>query len=312
VIAGVGLGALAACTGGGPRHPHHSATPSQGPTAHRFPGDPAEGRLYFGTSVRYDQPLPRPDAVGPQMLRRTMSRRFYRPGQETTMLRMAQLDREVGILPFVSMKPPGTWASVAQGRYDDWVRTLIDGLGSSTSPVMFAIQHEPENDVSFEQTPAEWVAMQRHLIGMARRRTRQVTVVPVLMQYTFDPSSHRSPADWLVPDTDLQGLDVYNPWQPGSDKQWLTFPDMVARARAVVGSVPLIVPEYGCHTDIADPTRTQTWLHDAFDYSTQNNVVGLAYFDAIGPDGSSWQLDATGSDALAQLSRRPEVAQLHA
>jgi hypothetical protein len=244
-------------------------------------------------------------------MRRTMSRRFYRPGQESTMLRMAQLDRAAGILPFVSMKPPAPWGQVAAGAYDAWLRELVDGLGSTPGPVMFALQHEPENDVSTAQTPDEWVAMQQHLMGMARRRTRKVVVVPVLMQYTFDPASRREPSDWLVPGTAVQGLDVYNPWQPGTNKQWLEFPEMVARARARVGSVPIVVPEYGCHTDPADPTRTRAWFDGAFHYSVGNDVVGLAYFDATGPDGVSYELDAVGSNALSELSARPEVVSLH-
>jgi hypothetical protein len=238
-----------------------------------------------------------------------MSRRFYRPGRETVMFQMAKRDREAGILPFVSMKPPGPWSTVADGMYDDWLRSLIDGLGAAPGPVMLAVQHEPENDMSFG-TPSDWVAMQQRIISMARRRSRHVLVVPVLMQYTFSPSSQRAPRDWLVPDTALQGLDVYNPWQPGGEQSWLEFPEMVERARAVLGDVPLIVPEYGCHTDIADVARTRAWFQGAFDYAVGNDVVGLAYFDFASPDGTSWRLDPTSTTALSELSQRPEVTQL--
>lgn len=283
-----------------------SAAPPDLHTGPRFAGDPGPGRLYFGSSIPHDQPA---DATADGTeLRISMSRRFYRPGQGPRLTEMARLDREAGILPFVSIKPPWTWRSVASGAHDDWARGLLAGLVASGGPTMLAVHHEPENDVTAVQTPAAWVAMQQHLMSLAEQWAPSVTVVPVLMQYTFDPFSGRTPEEWLVRGTALQGIDVYNPWTPSTPTDWVSFADMVDRVRMVVGDRPIIVPEYGCHSDPANPHRTQAWFRNAFNYAVDNDIVGLAYFDSeFGDDNQSWLLDPTGRAALRSLARRPEI-----
>jgi hypothetical protein len=324
-LAGRGLAATAllgvvGCTQG----PDPSGTPSQGrrstwrPTPRptpsispgtRFPGDPGTGRLYWGSSIRFDEPIAQVQATPPP----TVSRRFYRPGQENALLAMARQDRAAGVLPFVSIKPPASWEAVARGDFDSWLNLLLDGLAQVPGPLMFAVQHEPENDVSPGQTAAHWVAMQQRVIRLGRQQAPRVTVVPVLMQYTFAPTSGRDPLQWLVPGADLQGIDVYNPWLPtSSSREWVSFPDLLGAVQSVVTDVPLVVPEYGCLTDPTDISRTRRWFYDAFDYAVANNVVGLAYFNGSGSDGVSWRADRTRNAAIATLSRRPQVARLAA
>jgi hypothetical protein len=278
------------------------------PPGTRFPGDPGTGRLYFGSSIPFDEPISEVEISSHP----TVSRRFYRPGQENALLAMTRRDRAAGVLPFVSMKPPGTWQSVARGDFDSWLSMLLGGLARVPGPVMFAVQHEPENDVSPGQTPGHWVAMQQRVIGLARQQAPRVTVVPVLMQYTFAPTSGRDPLQWLVPGADLQGIDVYNPWLPTDSREWVSFPDLLGAVQSVVTDVPVVVPEYGCLTDPADVSRTRRWFYDAFDYAVANNVVGLAYFNGSGSDGVSWRADRTRNAAITTLSRRPQVARLAA
>lgn len=282
---------------------------SHGRRRHRFPGDPGRGRLFLGSSIPAKESLDRPGAD--RNLRLTMTRRFYQLDQAPILVTMAAGDSAAGALPFVSVKTPWPWVEVAQGRHDDRLRPLISSLGARNRPVMLAVHHEPENDVTDQQTSEHWVAMQQHLLRMTPRLASSVTIVPVLMQYTFDPASGRTPQQWLVPGATVQGIDVYNPWRPAGNAPWVGFAKMLSRVRAVTGSGPIVVPEFGCHTDPTDLGRTRAWFHDAFDYALATDVVALAYFNSPhGSDGESWILDDVGRTALDDLSHRPAVTSL--
>jgi hypothetical protein len=271
----------------------------------RFPGDPGRGRVYVGTTVPPDQPV---ELAPTDALRITMTRRFYRRGQAWRLVRMAAQDSAAGLLPLVSFKPPGRWADVAAGRHDGILRWILVRLRDIERPVMLAIHHEPENEASRVQRPRDWVAMQTHVIGLAGRLSPNVTIVPVLMQYTFDPASGRNPREWLVPDAVVRGVDVYNPWRPRHDAPWVELGTMLDRVRKVMGPGPLVVPEFGCHTDPHDHARTLRWFSDAFDYAVDNDVVGMTYFDSPhSKDGESWVLDPLRRSAMQHMTRRVGV-----
>jgi len=290
------------------------ASPRPGPSSpaspgvDRFPGDPGPGRLYVGTSVRGDVPV---SFAATGDLRITMTRRYYRRGEAWRLIKMAAQDSRAGLLPLVSLKPPGRWIDVAEGRHDDLLSWMLGRLADIARPVFLAVQHEPENEVSSRQMPRDWVAMQHHVIEMAQRISPQVTVVPILMQYTFDPASGRTPERWLVPGAAVQGIDLYNPWRPGRAVAWVDFATMLERARAVIGDGPVVVPEFGCHTDRHDLARTRQWFRDAFEYAVHHDVVGMAYFDSPhSDDGQSWVLDAVRRRAMQEITHRPRVVDL--
>ncbi len=276
--------------------------------AGRFPGDPGPGRAYVGATAPLGVALERTPAFTAARL--SMSRRFYRPHQLDVLAADVARDLEAGVLPFVSCKVPGSWARVVQRPGRAWLDRLLDLLDAAGAPVWLAVHHEPENDVSARHQPEDWRAMQRHVIARARRRAPSVTVVPVLMQWTFSPASGRRPEDWLIPEADVLGVDVYNQWRPDGRAPWEEFAALVGRVRTLVPDLPLVAPEIGCRADPADPLRAGNWIRTAFEFCLLNDVVAMAYFDAEFDGDASYRLDAERTAALAAVADRPEVARL--
>jgi hypothetical protein len=63
--------------------------------------------------------------------------------------------------------------------------------------------------------------MQQRLIRRAKALTDNVTIVPVLQHWTFDPRRRStSPGRWTVEEAAVFGIDVYNPWSPSNGLAW--------------------------------------------------------------------------------------------
>jgi hypothetical protein len=303
VLGGAAAAALALT---GCREP--AAAPRPEPTKPRFPGDPGPGRLYLGASLAIDEvAVARPDLGGVAM---SMVRRFYRPHQIALMVETVRTDVAAGIMPFVSFKVPGTWGDVADGGSDPWLDKLMQALDSLGSPVFVALHHEPENDTRPPDfTRSDWLAMQDRAIARSRG-AKQVTVVPVLMSWSFRGQSRRDPHAWVMPDVPLLGVDVYNPWEPGGAEDWLAFVDLIAMIREVVPDRPLIIPELAASADPFDPNRAALWLRGAVDTALEEDVIGIAWFDAESDAGRDRRLDEAGRAELRELLLRPEVVRV--
>jgi hypothetical protein len=274
-----------------------------------FMGIPEEGHLYFGASLPYYRSLPAWETRLGESL--ALNRSYFRPGQTGRLVEQAKQDLGSRRLPHVSIKPPGTWADVASGRLDRWLVGLLAGLHLERHPVFLSITHEPENDAGpAGMQPWDFVAMQRRAIRLARETAPNVTVVPILQAWTFDPSrSDSRPAAWVVPEADVFGLDAYNPWAPGNGKPWRSFASRVDEALPWVGSKPIAIGEYGCRIDPSYPARTAEWLRDAVEYARTHNVVSMSYFNSRlnSPDGS-FELKGQTEVLFARLLKSPWVS----
>jgi hypothetical protein len=273
----------------------------------RFPGDPGRGRLYYGCSMPYYMDS---DAWESWLGRPVTTHRHYHNADEIAdLVAKVQDDREVGRRSHASIKPPGTWAAVAGGTYDGWLRQLLQQIAAVGRPVFLTIHHEPENDAGGTgMRPRHWVAMQERAIRKAATLAPKVTITPVLMQWTFDPDSGRNPRNWMVPSAKVFGFDVYNSWSPTNGKRWSTFAEKVERLRPWADGRPLVVGEYGCREDPNDPERAAVWMRDAFEYAIGHNVVSMSYFNSRqnSPDGS-WELYGRRAEVFRELLARPEV-----
>jgi hypothetical protein len=158
--------------------------------------------------------------------------------------------------------------------------------------------------------PGDWVAMQQRAMRAAQSTTN-VTVLPILMAWTFLPDSRRSPDDWWVEGTPVMGIDCYNFWSATNGAAWTSFEQAMTPARTYAADLPLLVAEYGCRTPPDDPARASAWMHDAFAYAYQHDIVGLSYFDSSlnSPDGS-WVLDEVRTQAMRECIGRRQVVQL--
>src|SRR4051812_43668119 len=139
-VAGVAAAELLGGDPGGTDHLRRSAT-ARGT---RFPGDPGPGRLFYGASVMPGLSLSALEHALDHHL--TLQRSYFDATQTDLLVRQAAEDHASSRLPVVSTKLPGTWAQVAAGEYDEWLRELLDGLDASSGPVMLALHYEPEND----------------------------------------------------------------------------------------------------------------------------------------------------------------------
>jgi hypothetical protein len=257
----------------------------------RFPGDPGPHRLYYGASSQTSV-----DAWEQQMgTRLALHRTYYKSRQSAKLVRVARSDLQLGRLPHVSTKVPGgSWAAVAAGRHDGWLRHLAAGLARLNRPLFLTVQHEPENnrDRLHGRGPADFVAMQARVIRIFADRAPLVTIVPVLMGWSFSRHNrHADPDAWFVPSAKVYGVDVYNPFS-ATHRKWVTFAEKLDQIRPHAHGRPIAIGEYGCRDDPTDPHRAAKWMRDAYAYASAHNIVSMSYFNSgrHSPDGS-WALD---------------------
>jgi hypothetical protein len=233
--------------------------------------------------------------------------------EASQLVRRCRADLAHARLPHVSLKLGGTWQHVASGDRDPWLRVLLRRLGELSAPMLVTLNHEPENDAGPPgMQPSDYVAMQRHAISLAAELAPQVTIAPVLQHWTFDPMrGGNDPAEWLVPEAAVMGLDLYNPWSPRNGKQWRGFGSKMDEVIGWFGETPLVIGEYGCREDPANPSLAAEWLRDAAEYARTHNIVSMSYFNSAknSPDGT-WQLHGEGEHAFAELLASDWVARV--
>lgn len=245
--------------------------------------------------------------------RLALNRSYFTPDHNETAQLVDRCRRDLahGRLPHVSTKPLGTWRELAAGARDVWLASMLRPLGRLGGPVFLTLHHEPENDAGPPgMRPADWVAMQRHVIGLAAELAASVTVVPVLQSWTFEPSRHEvDPAVWIVPEAAVLGLDLYNPWSPTNGKAWRSFGSKADEVLAWFGSTPLAIAEYGCRDDPGVPGLAAEWLRDAAEYARSHRIVSMSYFNSgVGAADGTWRLDGTTEETFAELLAADWVA----
>jgi hypothetical protein len=269
-----------------------------------FPGRPPPGSLYYGASVPYGRSLPdweRDLDTSLALHRSYFTQERNEPGK---LVQRCRADLDHGRLPHVSVKASATWQEVAGGGHDDWLAGMLRPLGGEALPVFFTLHHEPENDAGPPgMQPRDYVAMQRRLIRLAAELAPQVTIVPILQQWTFDPLGVQvDPAAWLVPEASVIGLDLYNPWSPTNGKPWRSFSSKADEVIAWFGDTPLAIGEYGCRDDPQNPGLAAEWLRDAAEYARTHNIVSMSYFNSgVGSPDGSWELRGATEQVFAEL-----------
>jgi hypothetical protein len=281
-----------------------SAACSSGPDvpSYTFP----DGSLYFGAST----PPERLAAFEAQLGNRLSCYRSYFQGNEVGRLhRQVVGDLADARMPIASIKPPGSWAATAENH--GWIESLVAHLGDLRDQLFLCVHHEPENDAAGFGTADDYVAMQNAVLDAAAETARNVVVVPILGTWSFDERSDRLPSEWNVHRAAVYGLDLYNPWSPTNGKDWIPFADKLDLAAQEADGRPMLIGEYGCRSDPAQPGRAAQWLTDAFDAALDAGVVAMAYFNSSrnSPDGS-WELDGETLPVFEDLMNGDHVAWL--
>jgi len=213
----------------------------------------------------------------------------------------AKADLKVGRLPWVSFKTPG-WSAMASGAHDAQIDDLLRGLDGAGGPVWLTVHHEPENDGG---NPAEWRAMQVKVRErMNAVGTKNIAFAPVLMSWTFDARSGRTPDDWFVPGIwDFAGLDSYSESEANLTIEipmWIN-----ARSYYTAKGLKIAVGEWGNRGTDATAAAEMRAFYDmaiASGGTGQSQVIGMAYFDSdLNSPKGGWTLAGAPLDTFRSL-----------
>jgi hypothetical protein len=179
---------------------------------------------------------------------------------------------------------------LANGLYDAKLTSL-----AQTFPGTFLVivdHHEMEGGAF---TAVQWRAGAGHMASVINGLgLEHVTPWAILMDWTWDPASHRNPEDYWVPGMAGYAVDSYNvPSARHDSTVWKTPAQLMDRfvAWTIVKGVRAGWTEAGCCPDFGDPTRAAAWITGAVQYARDNELVLMSYFDAKGPKGY-WNLRA--------------------
>jgi hypothetical protein len=291
------------------------STTSPTPTGDAGAFPPKAGTIYWGFSEGPDAPLLN-SGVNPGI-----DREYFQSGQATAMAAYARVAANRGSVPMVSIKNPGTWQDVANGKYDAWVNDIINQLSTIDGPVLWTIHHEPENDVNgTTQTDATFKAMCIRVTKMNDAKgDKQLFFGPTLMSGKYNPiatpndSVRLKATDWVSANSgDFFAFDGYNHYDPTSGKKWRsvndTFSYMVADLRAIDSSKPIVIAEYGVRDYAGDPTKAPAWITEAYNYGLTNHIAAMSYFSSsqnVNDGGSTWELTGARLTEWLRLLKLP-------
>lgn len=274
------------------------STPSNSYAKSRFPGDPnpsVTGKLFWGAAVHGngDPKTRHEQQAGVSLsLRRTFFQWHHHESANSFLFKTVENDIANNRLSWVSTKTP-SWREVASGKHDARIDHLLKRLESYNHPIWLTFHHEPEGGGgnNFPDDPggaAAWRGMQiRVRERMDALGIDNVAFAPILMSWTWDPSSKRSPSDWYVPGIwDFYGIDHYQNSESGtmlSGRGFNNFMKWIANKNLPVG-----IGEWGNRgTNSAAANEMQAFMN----WGRANDVVGMAYFDSgLNSPNGSWEL----------------------
>jgi hypothetical protein len=266
----------------------------------RFPGDPNPklyGKTYWGAAIGGNaDPVSRFEQTAGKSL--SLRRTFWQWDNATNlssgMYNTVAADVAANRLPFVSFKTPG-WNALASGSYDAQLDAMLRKLDSYGKPVWLAAHHEPEGGGG-ANTPDDpggapaWRAMQAHIRQrMNAVGTKNVAFMPVLMSYTWDTHSGRTPADWWVPGIwDAYCVDHYQQSEANPGMITSVWNDFVAWAEA--RNMPFCTGEWGNRGSDATTASEMQGFWD-WTFANKKDYVGYSYFDSgLNSPNGSWEL----------------------
>ena len=266
----------------------------------RFPGDPnprVNGKVYWGSSVGGNgDPAPRhEDPTGKSL---SIRRSFYQWNQalnpSSAMYKNIESDLANNRLPFVSTKTP-RWQDVADGKHDAELDQIIARLEAYGKPVWFVVHHEPEGGggKNFPDDPGGAKAWREMQIKVRQRlnkaQVKNVAFMPVMMAYTWEPSSNRNPDDWWVDGIwDAYCVDLYQGKESADGMIKSNWQNFVKWAEA--RNVPYCVGEWG---NRGTNQQAGQEMRDFWEWTFKNNkdMIAYTYFDSDTNPGEEWPLE---------------------
>jgi len=293
----------------------YTLTSDFAPSAAEYPGRPAPGTLYWGAAIsgNGDPKTRHENAAGHPM---TLHRTFHQWNQRTTKLVDEAIDDAAnGRIGWVSVKTP-SWAEMGAGQHDGAIDQMLQALDNIDGPVWLTMHHEPEGGGGVN-APDDPAGPTGHLAMNKRVRQRMtalgvdnVALAPILMTYTWKPSSGRDPQDWWEPGIyDFLGVDHYTDAEASPmDDTWYDI-----RAFAAEKGVELAVGEWGMRgTNTAAGNRMKAYYDHAANSHSDGmggRVVGLSYFDSgLNSPSGTWELAGAQLTMFRTLLSDPRTA----
>ena len=181
------------------------------------------------------------------------------------------------------------WSTIANGRYDAWIRRQATELRQVGAPVLLNFHHEPENDVGSRGSgsPADYRAAWRRIVTLFRQEgATNVRFAMVLMSGSYHEKNSRKDADSYYPGSqyvDYIGSNYFNGWpaKPGAENR--SFREGLApfyRWGTSKGK-PLVIGTFGAQEHPDQPEHRSRWLQEAADTLEEWPAVRLAcYFNS--------------------------------
>ena len=201
--------------------------------------------------------------------------------------------RSQGRTPYVSWNSylsngnPVSWAQIATGRHDAWIRAQAQSIRQWGRKMYFTFNHEPENDITHCGSSGAYRAALTRIIGIFNNQgVDNVTWVVALMASTFT-GHNGGPRNWM-PNAhfDVVGVDGYNRWPCYAKHGRKSFYEVFSHAHDFAVSLrkPMAICEYGTLEDYAcgntggDPGGKAKWLNTGAGWiRTWGNVAFAAY-----------------------------------
>ena len=217
-------------------------------------------------------------------------------------------------LPYRANGTGVTWKGIAGGLHDKAIDAQARRIKGFGSRVYLAFHPEPEDDVvgGHLGTAADFRAAWRRIVTRFRALgVTNVRWVLVLMAWTFDPKSRRTPATYYpgAGYVDAVGIDGFNFYDCAGVRrpQWQSFAqifDAPYRWSRSIGE-PMVVAEMGTVEHPDDPLAKATWILDAAEWiKARPQIEAVSYFHVHHqrPDGQldcEWQVDTSIPSLLA-------------
>ncbi|TNC31630.1 hypothetical protein [Mumia zhuanghuii] len=236
-------------------------------------------------------------------------RTYYGASGVDKAVRTARADVAAGRLPWISFKLPHSWAAMANGQGDAWVRDLAERLDAIPGPVWLAFHHEPEGDGDV----GAWRRMQERLAPRVRKWADNVAYTVILTGWNqlYGPAAYSLSALWpRGVKVDVAGFDVYNSYGRGGRlvendvvKDYFVPLSRWASRQGVRWGL--------AETGYSDPAaeRDPTWIRHSAKALAARGGVAFTYFDSPYNSTANWVLstDAKIADFASALRESPTL-----
>jgi hypothetical protein len=223
-------------------------------------------------------------------------RTFWGGYSVASAIRTARADAAHNRLPWLSFKPPYSWAQMAAGRGDAWARGLARRIKTVKGPVWVAIHHEPEGDGNIQT----WKAMQKRLAPIMRATAPNLAYTIILMGYHefYGAAQYRLSNIWPKTKIDVAGFDLYEGYGVKGKttfKTWhrsyfLPIERWARRAHVAWGLA---------ETGYSDPAsrRQPGWMRKVYKQLVNHGGKAFTYFNTNLNSVANWKLSTASKQA---------------